>query len=109
MELNIEISQALEKLRAKYPQETVKLYTAIKSDGTIQHTAVVCGADGYGNREYGWSDTPDGAAESLIRRAGDRNPETIRQAKIAELRKQLADLEAKAEVPEAIVAEFAKA
>ena len=88
-----EIYQQLERLAQLYQWEEIALWTKRAPEGVYEFTAIL-----EGNREFGteWlcesGRTPTEAADRVIARGGDRDPETHRQKKIRELEMQLAKL-----------------
>lgn len=88
-----EIYQQCERLAALFQWEEIAIWTKRAPEGVYEFTAIL-----EGNRDLGteWlcesGKSPEEAANRVIARAGDRDPETFRQKKIRELEMQLARL-----------------
>lgn len=79
-----------------FPWELIDLTIKRDPQGIMRFSVYLAGNSDMGLPYiFGHGQTPDAAAEDAIRQAGpDRNPEACRKKKLAELRLQIAKLEA---------------
>ena len=88
------ILAALERLGALFPWENVELWVTRAPQGTLSFTAHLAG-DGKGMSFcFGHGLTVAETVADLIRAAGIRDPEALRERKLAELREEIRKLEA---------------
>ncbi len=93
---NLQILESLETVAAAFPWDTVQIEVARKPEGEYRFVVWLTGNDKLGlPYECASGNTPEEAAAYAIQRyQGTRDPEAKRNAKIAELREQIAKLEA---------------
>lgn len=90
-----QIQAALVGLHQRYPHDTVSAWWEIAPNGTDGVVFRVHDETDWNSGSiFGHGCTLEAALSDLIKRAGERTPEKLRQQKIAALRDQLAKLEA---------------
>lgn len=92
---NLKIIEALEVLAAAMPWDTVELDVTRKPEGELSFAAWLHKNDKFGfPMECGFGNSPAKAANEIMAKAGERDPEKARARKIAELQEQIAKLQA---------------
>lgn len=92
------ILDALDLLHRIYPDERVDIWVSYRKDGKVHYTALVQPHSGgsTGAWSNGYQFTPQAAADSLIKEAGDRSKATRIAKRLAELQQEIANLQAEA-------------
>lgn len=85
----------LESLAATYPWDTVSIWATREPKGDLSFTAYIReNGEMRFPSEFGHGKTAEAAVTSLIKAAGKRDPEKLRQEAIEKLKKQIDKLEA---------------
>lgn len=90
------IVEAIELLHSTYPNDCVQLWVGYAANGNIEYVARV--GDEYGTpptgpNVYAQGQDPMDCARKAITEAGDRNPITIKQRRLAELQERVTKLQ----------------
>ena len=85
-----EMAQAMFKLRSLYPNERVELWIAVAPGQQEEHYTASVGETG--TAVYGWGKSALAAVETLVKRAGSRDPAGLVAERIGRLHEELQNL-----------------
>lgn len=88
------ILTALERLGAQFPWDPIEISINRKPNGETSFTAYMMQNEGRGVRSVlACADTLSEVCSELVQKAGNRNPESLREALVAKLKAQIQNLE----------------
>lgn len=92
---DLDIIGQIERLAEAFPWDVVDIWLQRDPEGKYRFTAYLHQNDRFGfSSDFGHGETPNEAAEDLIKRANQRDPEIARKSKVAELMATIERLQA---------------